>query len=188
VSWLRISIGFVVGLVLLGFFTPHARGQASVRTDLAPYAFAPFCDRNPTECQVSGPAVETIELTGKRLRELIQVNRSVNKAVLGVRDLDRFNQVDVWDFPRDGMGDCEDYVILKRHQLRELGWPSSVLLITVVLDPNGEGHAVLAVRTSRGTLILDNQDGRLLAPRETRHFFVKHQSPGNPRAWIWSIL
>ena len=38
---------------------------------------------------------------------------------------------------------CEDYALLKRHELMQLGWPSSALLMTVVMDESFEGHAVL---------------------------------------------
>jgi len=41
--------------------------------------------------------------------------------------------------------------------LLEAGWPRQALLITVVRDKRGDGHAVLTVTTDRGDFILDNQ-------------------------------
>ncbi len=53
-------------------------------------------------------------------------------------------------------GDCEDIALLKRRDLIEKGWPVGALLMTVVRQANGEGHAVLTVLTDRGDLVLDN--------------------------------
>ncbi len=47
----------------------------------------------------------------------------------------------------DGYGDCEDYALLKRKMLMQAGWPREALLMTVVRDKKGEGHAVLTVKT-----------------------------------------
>jgi predicted transglutaminase-like cysteine proteinase len=79
----------------------------------------------------------------------------------------QFGVIERWTYPDLGMGDCEDYVLLKRRKLMELGWPQSALLITVVRDENGEGHAILTVRTTRGDYILDNR-----------------QSGKDPRQWV----
>ena len=46
---------------------------------------------------------------------------------------------------------------MKRKRLMARGWPTSSLLITVVRDEMGEGHAVLTVRTMQGDFILDNK-------------------------------
>ena len=46
--------------------------------------------------------------------------------------------------------------------LMEAGWPREALLITVVRDKKGEGHAVLTVKTDKGEFILDNQEDRVL--------------------------
>ena len=65
-----------------------------------------------------------------------------------------------WNYPDDGYGDCEDYVLLKRRMLMQAGWPRQALLITVVRDKQGDGHAVLTVKTDKGEFILDNQNDR----------------------------
>ena len=44
--------------------------------------------------------------------------------------------------------------------LIQAGWPRQALLITVVRDKKGEGHAVLTVKTDKGEFILDNQETR----------------------------
>ena len=60
-------------------------------------------------------------------------------------------------------GDCEDYALLKRHTLIRKGWPVGSLLLTVVRDEKGEGHAVLTARTKQGDFILDNKIVCILA-------------------------
>ncbi len=59
------------------------------------------------------------------------------------------------------VGDCEDYVLLKQKLLINKGFSPADLLITVVLQPNGEGHAVLTVRTDRGDFVLDNMRNKV---------------------------
>ena len=52
--------------------------------------------------------------------------------------------------------------------LIQAGWPREALLITVVRDKKGEGHAVLTVKTDKGEFILDNQEDRNPALVEDR--------------------
>jgi predicted transglutaminase-like cysteine proteinase len=99
-------------------------------------------------------------------------------------DLDHYGVVEKWTYPDDGYGDCEDYVLLKRRMLMQAGWPREALLITVVRDKKGDGHAVLTVKTDRGEFILDNQNEAIVLWHETGYRFVKRQSQSNPNVWI----
>ena len=72
-----------------------------------------------------------------------------------MNDFDIYGKDEVWAYPH-GAGDCEDYVLEKRRDLMLKGISLSDLLITVVRKPDGEGHAVLTVRTDQGDFILDN--------------------------------
>ena len=56
--------------------------------------------------------------------------------------------------------------------------------MTVVRERNGDGHAVLMVRTDRGDLILDNQDGRVLVWNETPYEYIKRQSQADAGKWV----
>ena len=67
-------------------------------------------------------------------------------------------------------------MLLKRRMLMQAGWPREALLITVVRDKKGDGHAVLTVKTDKGEFILDNQDEQILLWSETGYRFVKRQS------------
>jgi len=114
----------------------------------------------------------------------VRVNRSVNTAIKPMTDLEQYGVVEKWAYPDDGYGDCEDYVLLKRRMLMELGWPREALLITVVREKNGDGHAVLTVKTDRGEFILDNQNDEIVLWSESDYRFVKRQSQSDPNLWV----
>jgi len=64
------------------------------------------------------------------------------------------------------------------------GWDPSTLLMTVVREADGNGHAVLMVRTDRGDLILDNQNGKVLLWKDTPYDFIKRQSQADAGKWV----
>jgi predicted transglutaminase-like cysteine proteinase len=68
--------------------------------------------------------------------------------------------------------------------LIQAGWPRQALLITVVRDNRGDGHAVLTVKTDKGEFILDNQNEEILLWSETSYRFVKRQSQTDPNVWV----
>ena len=70
-------------------------------------------------------------------------------------------------------------MLLKRRMLMQAGWPREALLITVVRDKHGDGHAVLTVKTDKGEYILDNQNDKF-AVVGNRLSFVKRQSQADP--------
>src|SRR6202035_3127876 len=121
---------------------------------------------------------------GAARRSLLRVNRWVNETVKPMTDMDHWGVIEKWSLPTDGYGDCEDYVLLKRKMLIDAGWPREALLITVVRDKMGEGHAVLTVKTDKGEFILDNQNETVVAWTETGYRFVKRQSQGDPNVWV----
>jgi predicted transglutaminase-like cysteine proteinase len=75
-------------------------------------------------------------------------------------------------------------VLLKRKLLIQAGWPREALLITVVRDTKGDGHAVLTVKTNKGEFILDNQNEDVLLWSDTGYRFVKRQSQWDPSVWV----
>jgi predicted transglutaminase-like cysteine proteinase len=98
--------------------------------------------------------------------------------------MDHWGVVERWNYPDDGYGDCEDYALQKRKLLMQAGWPREALLMTVVRDHNGNGHAVLTVKTDRGEYILDNQTNDILLWADTGYRFVKRQSQSDPNVWV----
>jgi predicted transglutaminase-like cysteine proteinase len=149
---------------------------------LPPMGFVEFCARNKGECEPISSARQ-IPLTKTAWRSLLEVNTYVNGSIAPVSDQDLYAVPERWDFPADA-GDCEDYVLLKKRYLERLGFPSHALLITVVLDEIGEGHAVLTVTTSHGDFVLDNRRNEVLLWSATRYHFLKRQSHEDPRIWI----
>jgi predicted transglutaminase-like cysteine proteinase len=155
---------------------------AGARTSV-PYGWVDFCNRYSTECDVQGLDAVDIDLTPAALSDIERVNRKVNMAVQPVTDMDHWGVVDRWDYPIDGKGDCEDYALLKRKILMHDGYPRQALLVTVVKDHEGEGHAILTIKTNQGEFVLDNLDDRVLPWADTGYRFIKRQSQEDPNVW-----
>jgi predicted transglutaminase-like cysteine proteinase len=68
--------------------------------------------------------------------------------------------------------------------LIEAGWPRSAALATVVIDQNGDGHAVLTVTTDQGDFVLDNLTDKLLRWDQTGYAYVKRQSREDENVWV----
>ncbi|MBV9532845.1 MAG: transglutaminase-like cysteine peptidase [Bradyrhizobium sp.] len=150
----------------------------------APIGWIEFCVENPGECRHGPAEPRDIVMSQAAWRDLLKVNRWVNETVKPMTDLDHWGVVEKWSLPSDGYGDCEDYVLLKRKMLIDAGWPRQALLITVVSDKKGDGHAVLTVKTDKGEFILDNQNENVLPWTETGYHFIKRQSQSDPNLWI----
>ena len=148
-----------------------------------PYGWVDFCNRYSTECDVQALDAVDIDRTPAALNDMERVNRKVNMAVEPVTDMDHWGVVDRWDYPTDGKGDCEDYALLKRKILMRKGYPRQALLMTVVKDHEGEGHAILTIKTSRGEFVLDNLDDKVLPWADTGYRFIKRQSQEAPNLW-----
>lgn len=120
-----------------------------------------------------------------KLRTLIEtVNVTVNRSIKPMNDVDIYGKDEVWTYPGDGVGDCEDYVLLKRKMLNEKGIALSNLLITVVRKPDGEGHAVLTVRTDKGDFVLDNLNNAVRPWEQTGYKFLKRQATTHTGRWV----
>ena len=150
----------------------------------APIGWVEFCSDNPREC-ASGPSLpRDVTLSTKAWKELARINKRVNDAIQPITDMDHWGVVEKWSYLEGGKGDCEDYVLLKRRLLIQAGWPREALLITVVRERNGDGHAVLTVKTDKGEFILDNQSQDILLWSDTSYRFVKRQSQHDQNVWI----
>src|SRR5687768_10512493 len=141
-----------------------------------PIGWIEFCTEHAKECTTAASAPRDVVLTSKAWKDLTRVNKWVNDTIKPVTDLEQWGVVEKWSYPDSGRGDCEDYVLLKRRMLIQAGWPREALLITVVRERNGDGHAVLTVKTDKGEFILDNQHPDILPWSDTSYRFVKRQS------------
>jgi predicted transglutaminase-like cysteine proteinase len=188
--WIAGSTAVVLAVV--AFITPSTARAAGERLTYAsigeharpPIGWVEFCSAQPKECAASALAPRDVVLTNKAWKDLVRVNAWVNSSIRPMTDADHWGIVEKWSYPDDGYGDCEDYVLLKRRMLIEAGWPRQALLITVVRDNKGEGHAVLTVKTDKGEFILDNQVEEVLLWSDTEYRFVKRQSQSDPNVWI----
>jgi predicted transglutaminase-like cysteine proteinase len=150
----------------------------------APIGWVEFCIEYKGECDTKPSAPRGVVLTPKSWADLVRVNNFINDSIKPITDLEHWGVVERWNYPDDGYGDCEDYVLAKRRMLMRAGWPREALLITVVRDKKDEGHAVLTVKTDKGEYILDNQESEVLLWSKTGYRFVKRQSQSDPNTWV----
>ena len=154
-------------------------------TALPPYAFVEFCQRTPEHCVADTHVTDTrLDGGAARLKVLDEVNRHVNRIIKPATDMELYGVADYWTIPENGKGDCEDYALLKRKILLDKGWPISSLLMTVVRDEKGEGHAILTARLATGDYVLDNKVDDLKLWSQTPYQYVMRQSYLNPRVWM----
>jgi len=149
-----------------------------------PIGWVEFCEENARDCAGRPTAPRDVVLSGQAWKDLTRVNLWVNSHVKPMTDLDHYGVVEKWAYPDDGYGDCEDYVLQKRRMLMQAGWPREALLITVVRDKHGDGHAVLTVKSDKGEYVLDNQIDEILLWSDTGYRFVKRQSQSDQNVWV----
>ncbi|MES2203496.1 MAG: transglutaminase-like cysteine peptidase [Patescibacteria group bacterium] len=177
--------------------TPHLMG--GVRT-LTPFGYKGFCTAYPAGCPTTPAGPRHIAETPKVLKDLKDVNQRINGKIRPLNDMSHWGTsdprylvkdadgnvvgVERWSYAEDGKGDCEEYVILKRHFLLVMGYPRSVLLITVAHTDKGETHAVLIVRTDKQDLVLDNLRETIVPWHKTGYRFVQQQDQVDTNVWV----
>jgi predicted transglutaminase-like cysteine proteinase len=150
-----------------------------------PYGWVDFCGRRPEECRLGKLEPLDLRLTAKTWAILNKVNKSVNDSIEPVTNLEHWGtMLDHWDYPIDGKGDCKIYALFKRKQLIDLGFPRQALLMTIVRDLAGEGHAILTVKTDRGEFVLDNLRDEIVPWDTTGYQFIKRQAQEDPNLWL----
>ncbi len=152
------------------------------RRAMAPFAHIMFCAKNPNECEVRNGA-STIILTALADKQLHSVNNIVNRSIIPVNDASDSPADDIWQV-NVSSGDCEDFALTKRDHLIAMGWSPKALRIAITKTAEGEGHAVLVVRTDRGDLVLDNRTNTIKPWRNAGLRWLKIQSGDNPREWF----
>lgn len=168
----------------VAMFSDYAANMVVGARTSVPIGYVQFCAQNPADCGAAGGHGGKVALTEANLAQLRQVNDDINKRIQPMTDLDHYGEVERWTYPDDGYGDCEDYVLLKRRTLIGLGWPADTLLVTVVRDRKGDGHAVLTVVSDGGDLVLDNQEAAIVLWHETGYRFVKRQAQEDTNGWV----
>lgn len=182
----------MAGLIIAAALATSSAGNADERvlfisvgeTAKAPIGWVEFCIEYEPECKTKPTPARDVMLSTQAWKDLERVNLFVNTHVKPMTDMEHWGVVERWNYPDDGYGDCEDYVLEKRRLLMQAGWPRAALLITVVRDQRGDGHAVLTVKTDKGEFILDNQNDQILLWSDTGYRFVKRQSQTDQNVWV----
>ncbi len=182
--FLSASLAFASGVAQAGGGLPASSfalvgGETSI-----PYGWIDFCQRRPRECSQPALPARDVALNAATWRTLNQINRQVNSAIEPVSNYDHWGtMLDHWDYPTDGKGDCKIYALYKRKLLIERGFPRQAVLMTIVRDLEGQGHAILTVKTDHGDFILDNLTDRIRPWTATGYRYVKRQSQQDPNVW-----
>lgn len=151
----------------------------------APIGWTSFCQEgHADDCNVPALPAQNVLLSQASWDLLVRVNRYVNANIEQVEDSVLYGVQEKWTYPDEGKGDCEDLALLKRRMLIKEGVPRQALLMTVVRDETGAGHAVLTVATDRGDFVLDSKTSRILPWSATGYGFIKRQSQSNPNVWV----
>jgi len=182
------TTGFAIIAALMAFASAQAAfaGQPSMKVigkASQPIGHYEFCKRYASECRPLAADPGPVRLTPALWQDILDVNYTVNTTIKPATDMEIYGVEEWWEYPTVA-GDCEDYALLKRRQLIQKGVPVGDLLMTVVLQPNGEGHAVLTVRTDRGDFVLDNMRDKVMLWSDTEYTYLKRQSSDDPGQWM----
>lgn len=183
----RFIVKFAATVAIITSVANHADAKNSPFMETGKLTSIPighyqFCKQRPAECKTKTRGDVRVQLTNSNWQTLLNINHHANQTIQAVTDADLYGTEEHWTYPVNS-GDCEDYVLQKRYELINKGWPPAALLITVVLQPNGEGHAVLTVRTDRGDLVLDNLQDKVKVWNQTPYTYVKRQSKHHTGKW-----
>lgn len=149
---------------------------------MATPAFENYCERNPVACMETG-STNRVTIDQSLWSRVKVINAYINHSVIQKQDIEIYGIDDYWDVAKD-QGDCEDIALKKQKELVRNGIPVGDLLLTVVKDEKGEGHAVLTLRTNQGDYILDNKTDEIKLWSETPYKFYARQSYRDYRLWL----
>ena len=186
-SMLRAAVAAAAAVVALsGVANSEPQGGSSMivgERTTQPIGHYEFCKANRTECNRRFATTVAPKLSARGWAQLERVNASVNARIVPKTDKSVYGLEEVWAYPTKE-GDCEDFALLKRKELAEKCFSLADLLITGVRKPDGEGHAVLTVRTADGDFVLDNLDTKVRRWDETAYIYVKRQSSADTGRWL----
>lgn len=179
--------GLFISVSIIAFLATSTAASATAmqvggRTS-QPLGHWQLCRTLPKECRARTRGSSAVRMSADVMSLLRTVNARVNRQVRPITDWDQHGVEERWSYPTS-LGDCEDYVLEKRRILMSYGFRAGDLLITVVAQPNGEGHAVLSVRTDQGEFILDNIDKRVRHWTKTPYEYIKRQSVRHSGTWV----
>ena len=142
----------------------------------APGPYVDFCHKEPNACALEGP--ETVDWSEELQDTLRSVNSAVNAEIKFLPDPENNGREESWDFPTDGIGDCEDFALEKRRRLIENGLPSASLTCAIAMhETQLFMHAVLLAETTVGTLVLDNLNNDVVCWDAMPYLYLLRERP-----------
>ncbi|MEQ1768734.1 MAG: transglutaminase-like cysteine peptidase [Devosia sp.] len=172
---MAIRVLIAASLALLACAVSVAPSVAA--TSNAPLGYQLLCLKHPEQCKSGGAS--KVSASEDILATLKRVNSKVNKSIKPQHDR---AGADVWSASTTSVGDCEDYALAKRRALINAGLPASSLRLAYVKTRSGLDHAVLLVKTSKGTLVLDNNTSAI-RPLSQSGLRVISMQGANPLDW-----
>jgi len=148
-----------------------------------PAGYYDMCAQHPALCRIrAARGMDTtddgaVRLTDRLFSQLQTVNDSVNKRIRPTLDVGRD-----WRIGRSA-GNCKDFAINKQHELLQMGWPSSAVLLAHARTSQGEEHLVLVARTDQGDWVLDNLSTSVRRWSVNMYQWQMVQSPDNTGSW-----
>ncbi|HEU4839151.1 MAG TPA: transglutaminase-like cysteine peptidase [Micavibrio sp.] len=148
-----------------------------------------LCKRLPDTCFRQTKEYVPLRVDAAFMQELTTENIRINKMVTPAGDKDQYGQDDYWNFPDDGKGDCEDYVLAKMKSFHEkFGIPlNNMSLVYVEITPDSKEdvgrHALLALRTSDGDYLFNNLTNDVVFPYQTSYKFVATTTFEDFKTW-----
>lgn len=182
----RVSIAICASFAAIitsnGFAANEQAHMPTAGYTSQPIGHYEYCKSYIRDCNIKASNIKPPKLTREFWNDMVEINSYSNSTIEPVTDLEGYGTEELWVYPTS-YGDCEDYVLMKRHMLMERGWTASALLVTVVRQLNGEAHAVLTVRTDRADYILDNLNNKILQWNETEYTYLKRQAAKHSGRW-----
>lgn len=178
------------GTVAFPFSRIGSRSDWNRVRDVDMESFRPDCDSS--DCRERYRALERAAQSGKPFAQTLRdVNQAVNTLIEYVSDQKNYRMIDHWAAGSEtiarGRGDCEDFAILKHALLRRAGIPENSMSL-IVLKDNARRlyHAVLAVSTNKGHLILDNATSRVYMDTDVPQYQPLFSFSAD-RSWIHGL-
>lgn len=122
-----------------------------------------------------------IEITMESWEVIQNIQRDVNNKITYTEDAAKYPYLEIpeyWEIIEEqrGRGDCDDYVMTKRHLLRqEFPEQHGAIRVATCWDENDDYHAVLLIDTNRGTFVLDNRETNVVSWRSLDYQWHKIQ-------------
>ncbi len=177
-------MSLIWGIFVLKAFAFQGLEVREIRESYLPYE--EFCVAFQEECDLENSASEiqfSDENSESIFEALREVNMRVNETLLFALDSETYEREEKWSLPLSGVGDCEDNALVKRKILVEdYGLPRGALrMATGFHNEKFYSHAVLAVNTSKGVFILDQDQTEVLFWKKSPYIFESLELPG--RKW-----